>query len=284
MFTAVCVVLSATGHAVAACAPVPWWTLLIGFLGVFAVAVTLSGRARSTTSIVVALAGGQFSLHSLFGLGQRPLTMSAARDDVLIRLAAKLVCGAGPGSLSPLDAQRIVADAGLNPAGAAGAAGAAGSVGAAAGGIHQHMATGGAGGIAADVANGVTAGAAHTGMSGGMSGGMDGGLLPSLPMLLAHLLAALAAGWLLRHGDLALLRLGRLSTQGIGDVTDSAALRALRAAFAFVRAMLAGLPGAVAPRSRAPRTSHVPPPLSGGETLQHSVIRRGPPAVCALAA
>ncbi|MEV7427109.1 MULTISPECIES: hypothetical protein [unclassified Streptomyces] len=283
VFTAVCVVLSATGHVMAACAPVPWWTLLIGFLGVFAVAVTLSGHARSTASIVVALAGGQFGLHSLFGLGQQRLTMSAARDDVLIRMAAKLVCGAGPGSLSPLDAQRIVADAGLSPAGSAGSVGFAGSVGSmgsAAGGIHQHLATGGTGGIAADVTNGLTAGAAN----GGMGGGMAGGLLPSLPMLLAHLLAALAAGWLLRHGDLALLRLGRLSAQGIGDVTDSAALRALRAAFALVRAMLAGLPGAIAPRPHAPRTSPVPPPLSGGETLQHSVIRRGPPAVFALAA
>ncbi|MFJ1649737.1 hypothetical protein [Streptomyces sp. NPDC088258] len=277
MFTALCVVLSATGHVVAACAPVPWWTLLIGFLAVFAVAATLSGRTRSTTSIVVALAGGQFGLHSLFGLGQQHLTASAARDDVLIRMAAKLVCGAGPGSLSPVDAQRIVADAGLSPADSAGVAGAAAS---AAGGVHQHMVTGGAGSIAADVTNGIAGGVA----GGGMGDGMSAGLLPSLPMLLAHLLAALAAGWLLRHGDLALLRLGRLSAQGIGDVTENAALRALRAAFALVRAMLAGLPGTRAPRPRAPRTSHAPPPLSGGETLQHSVIRRGPPAVCALAA
>ncbi len=39
-------------------------------------------------------------------------------------------------------------------------------------------------------------------------------LLPSLPMMLGHVLAALAAGWLLRRGDLALLRLADLSAQG----------------------------------------------------------------------
>ncbi|MEW1719633.1 hypothetical protein [Streptomyces sp. NPDC093109] len=255
VFTAVCVVLSATGHAMAACAPVPWWTLLLGFLGVFAVAAPLSGRARSTPSVVIALLGGQFALHSLFGLGQRHLTVPTGTNDVLIRMAAKLVCGAGPGAISHLDAERIIVNAGLSPTGSL-----------AGGAVHQHMAA--------------------TGTAGDTTGtvGTLGGLLPSLPMILGHLLAALAAGWLLRHGDLALLRLTRLSARGISDVAENAPLRALRVALTLVRALLAGLPGATAPRQHAPRGFDTPAPVGGGETLQHSVIRRGPPAVLALAA
>ncbi|AXG78822.1 hypothetical protein [Streptomyces paludis] len=256
VFTAVCVVLSATGHAMAACAPVPWWTLLLGFLGVFAVAAPLAGRARSTPSVVIALLGGQFILHSLFGLGQRHLTVPPGTNDVLIRMAAKLVCGAGPNAISPLDAERIIANAGLSPAGTM-----------AGGAVHQHMAATGAG----------------AGGTAATAGTVDG-LLPSLPMILGHLLAALATGWLLRHGDLALLRLTRLSARGISDVAGNAPLRGLRAALLLVRALLAGLPGATAPEPHAPRGFDPPPPVGGGETLQHSVIRRGPPAVLALAA
>ncbi|MEV4975761.1 hypothetical protein [Streptomyces scopuliridis] len=256
VFTAVCVVLSATGHVLAACAPVPWWTLLLGFLGVFAVTAPLAGRARSTGSIVLALMGGQLGLHTLFGIGQQHPKVPVGTDDALIRMAAKLVCGPGPASLSAVDAQRIVANAGISPVGSTT-------------GTHQHMAS--AFGPAASTAASATA--------------AGEGLLPSLPMVLGHLLAALATGWLLRRGDLALLRLTHLSTQGIGEVTDSAALRALRAALALVRALRAGLPGVPAPRPRARRHgSYRTPPAPAGEALQHTVIRRGPPAVFALAA
>lgn len=275
MFTAVCVVLSATGHVLAACAPVPWWTLLLGFVAVFAVAAPLAGRVRSTGSIVVALTAGQLGLHSLFGIGQRHLTVPAGTDDALIRLAAKLVCGAGPASLSAVDAQRIVANAGLNPAGSGAMAGtgsgaAAGMGSDAMAGAHLHMA-----GMGATASSGAASPSVHASVEG---------LLPSLPMVLGHLLAALATGWLLRRGDLALVRLAQLSAQGIGEVTDSAALRALRAALALVRALRAGLPGVPASAVRVPRTSYLTPPVTPGETLQHSVIRRGPPAVLALAA
>ncbi len=268
MFTAVCVVLSATGHVLAACAPVPWWTLLLGFVAVFAVAAPLAGRVRSTGSIVVALTAGQLGLHSLFGIGQRHPVVPAGTDDALIRLAAKLVCGAGPASLSAVDAQRIVVNAGLNPAGSGATAGTGGTGSDVMAGAHQHMA-----------GMGVPSGSASASVHASVEG-----LLPSLPMVLAHLLAALATGWLLRRGDLALVRLTQLSAQGIGEVTDSAALRALRAALALVRALRAGLPGAPASAVRAPRTSYLTPPVTSGETLQHSVIRRGPPAVLALAA
>ncbi|NUK03650.1 hypothetical protein HRW23_21840 [Streptomyces lunaelactis] len=237
VFTAVCVVLSATGHALAACAAVPWWTLAIGFLGVFALVAPFAGRARSLPSIAVALTAGQLALHALFGAGQSHLRLAPTADDALIRMAAKLVCGAGSSSLSPADAHRIVTNAGIDPT---------------AHGVHTHMA--------------------------GTSAASPG-LLPSLPMLLAHLLAAVATGWLLRRGDLALLRLIRLSADSAHEVAEAAWLRSLRAALVLVRALRAGLTGTPAVDPRTPRPSSAPPVPPAGEALQHTVIRRGPPAV-----
>ncbi|MER8000102.1 MULTISPECIES: hypothetical protein [unclassified Streptomyces] len=254
VFTAVCVVLSALGHVVAACAPVSGWSLVLGFLGTFVLVAPLAGRPRSTATVVAALTAGQLALHTVFGLGQRHLTIPRGSDDALIRTAAKLLCGGGSTSLSPADAARIVADAGISPATV--------RAGAAAGGgadqahqAHQHL-------LSASSASGALA---------------PDGLLPSLPMVLAHLLAALATGWLLRRGDLALLRLAQLSVPGIGEVTDGAPLRALRAALSLVRALGAGLPGVPAPGARAAYTPCTTPPTPSGEALQHTVIRRGPP-------
>jgi len=263
VFTAVCLVLSATGHVLAACAPVPWWTLVVGFVVVFAVVAPLAGRPRSTVTIVSALTAGQLGLHSLFLLGQggQRMVMPAGGNDALIRMAAKLLCGAGPASLNHVDAQRIVADAGIGTAGAT-----------------HDMA-----GMAMPDGHHMTLAPATM---------TAAGLLPSLPMVLAHMLAALATGWLLRRGDLALLRIVRLSAQDIGEVresvtesvTDSAQLRALRAAFALARALLAGLPCGSAPeRARTGRVAYEPPPAPAGRALQHTVIRRGPPAALALA-
>ncbi|MEU0399918.1 hypothetical protein ABZ318_06665 [Streptomyces sp. NPDC006197] len=246
VFTAVCVVLSALGHALAACAGIALWTLVAGFLGVFGVTVLLAGRARSLGFVVGALTGGQLGLHVLFGLGQRQLALSEQADDALVRMAARLVCGAGTASLSPADATRIITDAGLDPADA-----------------HAHT-----GHLAAEAIT------------------PAGELLPGLPMLLGHLLAALAAGWLLRRGDHALGRLVELSEQGATELAECALVRSLRAALRLVRALLAGLPSA--PRTGPRRTLRAPfdsspPPVA--EALQHTVIRRGPPAAdCVLAA
>ncbi|MET7621184.1 hypothetical protein [Streptomyces sp. NPDC005408] len=247
VFTAVCVALSATGHALAACAAIPWWTLAAGFIGMFALVAPFAGRARTLPSIAVALTAGQLSLHALFGLGQHQLRLAPTADDALIRLAAKLMCGAGAAAISPTDARRIVTTAGIAPAGIAPAAHSG----------HHHMAQ--------------TAVASPE-------------LLPSLPMMLGHLLAALATGWLLRRGDLALVRLIRLSADSAHEVAEAAWLRSLRAALGLVRALRAGLAGAPAVDPRAPRASSDPPGPSAGEVLQHTVIRRGPPARLALAA
>lgn len=271
MFTAVCVVLSATGHVLAACQAVPWWTLVVGFAGVFAVAAPLAGRARSTPAIALALTGGQLALHALFGMSQHHLAMRGSADDVLVRMAAKLICGAGPASLSPGDAHRVVSDAGIDPATLSGTSG-----GLAQGG-HLHGTSAESAARAADGAVGAVGPLPE---------------LPTLPMFLAHLLAALATGWLMRRGDLALARLATLSAHGpgLGDgfgeaVADSARLRALRAALGLVQALRAGLPVTPAPgRHEQPAPRPDAPPSYTGETLQHSVIRRGPPAVLTLAA
>ncbi|GAA3393327.1 hypothetical protein [Streptomyces roseoviridis] len=266
VFTAVCVVLSALGHALAACAGIAPWSLAAGFLGVFGLTVLFAGRERSLPAIVGALAAGQLALHALFGLGQRRPSVGPQADETLIRLAAKLVCGRGAPALSPADAARIVSDAGLAPSASAAAGAGTGA------GVHEHLA-------------GMTG---VTGMTGAASAGartVD--LVPSLPMLLGHLLAALATGWLLRRGDLALGRLVALSAQGAAEFAEGALVRSLRAALHLVRALLAGLPGVPATGPGGPaRTASdsSPPPVA--EALQHTVIRRGPPAAasCVLAA
>ncbi|WP_231631899.1 hypothetical protein [Streptomyces clavuligerus] len=251
VFAAVCVALSATGHAVASCAAVPWWTLAAGFAGVFALVLPLAGRARSLLVIGLALGAGQLALHTLFGLGQRHRTGaggsasgSVSGDDALIRMAAELVCGAGPATLDAAEARRVVTLAGLNPP--------------------------------------VAPGPAHPVPAPE--------LLPSLPMLLGHLLAAVATGWLLRRGDLALARLVRLSERSARTARETAGqaeaawLAPLRAALALACALGAGLPtGSAAPAGPRRHREEPPPPVSG-EALQHTVIRRGPPARCVLAA
>ncbi len=245
MFTAVCVALAAAGHSLAAGAGVPGWTLAAGFLGVFTAVAVLAGRERSLPSIVGALAAGQLALHALFGLGRHAPGAATASggDDSLIRFAASLVCGAGPAQLSAGEAHRIVTTAGIDPTAVAQG--------------HQL-----ASGAAPDPA--VSA--------------MAAGLLPSLPMVLGHLLAALATGWLLRRGEIALFRLAALSVHGGRQLAAGARLRALRAAMSLVRALRAGLPGHPANGPRRPlRTAVDAPAPATGDPLQHLVIRRGPP-------
>ncbi|MFI5875896.1 hypothetical protein ACIBAH_26290 [Streptomyces sp. NPDC051445] len=270
VFAAVCVVLAAAGHTMASCATVPLWTVGAGFLGVLAVVAPLAGRERSLPGIAGLLAVGQSLLHTLFGLGQHSASASAARsvsasvstassalsDATLVERATRLVCGATAAAISPAQAQKILVDARLYPSG------------------------------------GDTAGAG-TDMSG-MSGmgstshhaadalapaGSSMSLLPSLPMLLGHVLAAVAAGWLLRRGDTALLRLLTLSAHG---VAEGALVRSLRGALALVRALLSGLPIAPGAQPRVPRTALPATPAPRTAALQHSVIRRGPPATAVL--
>jgi len=267
VFTAVCVVLSAAGHAFAAGTPVPAWTLVAGFLGVLAVAAALAGRERSLPSIAGALAGGQVALHVLFAYGShgsaQAVAASAPRgsgENPLIRFAAGLVCGGGPGQIDAADAHRIVTTAGIDPSTL--------SQG------HGHLASAGA----------ATAAAPDGGPGLASAYASVTALLPALPMFLAHLLAALAAGWLLRRGEAALFRLARLSAHGAQELAAGARLRSLRAALALVRALRAGAREQLVCGPRALRTADDDPVPATGDPLQHLVVRRGPPAPYALAA
>ncbi|CAM5506050.1 hypothetical protein SAVIM338S_03699 [Streptomyces avidinii] len=263
VFTAVCVVLSAAGHALASCATVPWWSLGAGFLTVLAVAAPLAGRRRSLPGIAAALAFGQLALHSLFGLGQHgaalPAGGASTTDTSLAALAAQLVCGGNSVPPAPADVRRILESAGLDPAALAAQAEARGQS---------------AGGPALD-------GAAHAHMAQGLvepANGMAGLFSPA--MLIGHLLAALAAGWLLGRGDAALCRLVELSRRS----AEADPVRPLRAALACVRALRAGLPGTPVRTPRAARTAAGHGVCTGRDALQHTVIRRGPPSALALAA
>ncbi|WP_425831584.1 hypothetical protein [Streptomyces fractus] len=236
VFAAVCVMLSAAGHVLGSTATVPLWTLSLGFLAVFCVALPLAGRERSLPGIAATLGAGQIALHSLFGLGQQhAMAMSdPSSGPSAVERAARLMCGAGASTLSPSQAQRILDNARVPSGDAA-----------------HHM-----------------AGAAGSTMS----------LLPSLPMVIGHLLAAVGAGWLLRHGDLALSRIARLSRLSAQCVGHAAPIRTLRAALGLVRALKAGLWGAPALPCAA-RAGFAEPPALRAAALQHSVRRRGPPVV-----
>ncbi|MGW1269346.1 hypothetical protein [Streptomyces sp. NPDC002491] len=283
VFAAVCVVLAAVGHTAASCTAVPLWTLGVGFLSAVAVAAPLAGRARSAPGIAALLAVGQTVLHTLFGLGQHTASVSAAAstsvshsvssasasaalsasDASLVERAARLVCGAAAAPISPAQARKILVDARLYSPG--------------------DGASGGMGGSGADM-SGMTGMSAMQHPADAVGGAGDGigstmSLLPSLPMLLGHVLAAVAAGWLLRRGDTALLRLLALSAQG---VAEGALVRSLRGALALVRALLAGLPTAPGTGVRVPRTALLTLESPGATALQHSVIRRGPPVVSVL--
>ncbi|WP_405554481.1 hypothetical protein [Streptomyces sp. NBC_01171] len=253
VFAAVCVVLAAAGHTVASCVNVPLWTLGAGFAGSLLVMAPLAGRARSVPAIAALLALGQVALHTLFGLGQhsaQPMASmgaghSGAADDEMVQRAAQLLCGSGPATLTPGHAYRLLLDARLIDA---------------SGRFTGHAPTGG---HASDMA-----GSSADSLPSALS-------LLSLPMLLGHLLAALALGWLLRRGDLAVLRLVELSTHG---VAEGALVRSLRAALALTRALYAGLLPATGPAPRLRRTERDEEPVPQAAALQHSVIRRGPPA------
>jgi hypothetical protein len=252
VFAAVCVVLAAAGHSIASCATVPLWTLGAGFVGAALVVAPLAGRERSLAGTATLLAVGQTVLHVLFGLGQHGTTtmtmssMPSASDTALVQQAARLLCGTTAAAISPAQAQKILADARLRPGTGTGTGTGTTTV--------HHSAD------------------AMTGSS----------VWPSLPMVLAHVLAAVALGWLLRRGDLALLRLAELSTCSAHSVAEAALVRSLRGALALVRALRAGLPGAPDAGPRAPVAAVFAPPRPRAEALQHTVIRRGPPAGAAL--
>lgn len=185
VFTAVCVVLSAAGHGLASRHGVPAGALVVGSLVVFAVAAPLAGRERSLRGIATTLALGQLALHAVFGAGQACADPATGRDGSagVLALAGRLLCGSHTSSaaLTQQSAERIVRDAGIDPASA------------------MSMSP-----VTRPGDTGIT--------------GMHAAMAYSLPMLLAHLFAALAVGWLLRRGEAALWRLVSLSADVLRGV------------------------------------------------------------------
>jgi hypothetical protein len=257
VFTAVCVLLAAVGHSMASGRPVPGWSLVLGWLAVFAVVAPLAGRERSLPGIAALLAVGQLALHAVFDTGQMCAAAASSSSTSgtgtgsgsgLMAVAARLVCGAGQSvRLTPQSARQVVAQAGLDPSTA---------------GASPHMA-----GMAMPGAQG----GGHVSMRLSMVLSMC-----SLPMLLGHLLAAVVAGWMLRRGEAALWRLIRLSARraaSLSGLTPSA----LRRAYALLSALVPYAAGRRARGAGAPRDTMV---RHHTVWLRHSVARRGPPAFC----
>jgi hypothetical protein len=254
VFAAVCVVLAAAGHSIASCATVPLWTLAAGFFGAVLVVAPLAGRERSLAGIATLLAVGQTVLHVLFGLGQHATTAMSSMSSSMSSMSSAQ--SASDATLVQQAARLLCGTtaAAISPAQA------------------QKILTD------ARLYPGTGTTAVHH-SADAMTGSA---VWPSLPMVLGHVLAAVAAGWLLRHGDLALLRLAELSTCSAHSVAEGALVRSLRGALALVRALRAGLPGAPEAGPRAPLAASLAPPRPRTAALQHSVIRRGPPAAAGL--
>ncbi|WP_237317894.1 hypothetical protein [Streptomyces sp. JJ36] len=257
VFTAVCVVLSAVGHALAAGRGVPLWTLAAGFVLVFLSAAPLAGRERTLPGIAVALALGQTVLHTLFSCGHSAPGTPGPGSGGIRSLAGQVLCNdAAAAALTDAQARRLVTAAGLDGAPARAAAQAGGDGPAAA-----------AGGPAADGA-------------GSALDPLQAALGPALaqlsgPMLLGHLLAAVAAGWLLRRGEAALWRLVRLSGWAARAAEDALSVRVLRRALRLVRALLSGAPETLPPRVTAVPEDRTAPART--RVLTGEANRRGPP-------
>ncbi|TDC85250.1 hypothetical protein [Actinomadura sp. 7K507] len=69
-FAAVCVAVSASGHALVSGAGLPWVSLAAGWFVTLLLVMPLAGRERSRTGITATLLCGQMVLHALFSLGQ----------------------------------------------------------------------------------------------------------------------------------------------------------------------------------------------------------------------
>ncbi len=242
VFSAVCVVLSATGHALASGDGIPPWAVLAGWAAMLCLVGPLAGRERSLPGIAATLLTGEFGLHLVFCLGQVGATGAAARR---------------PGTVTAW-AVRPRCDARVTPLAARNAACAV-----------RRVATGPA----------AVAHAAHRmpGMAGMAGHGARAMPLSSMftpAMLAAHLTAALVGGLVLRHGEAALWRVVRLSA----PVREYLLVPLVLARLLTAPRMLALLVGVLrrlsaAGRRRARRHAQ----RLRSVALQDCLVRRGPP-------
>ncbi len=251
VFSAVCVVVSAAGHAMASGAGIPLWALVVGWAGVLGVAVPLAGRECSLPGIAFGLLAGELGLHALFCLGQEYAAGAAANEsasgsDSVIALAGRLLCNGGLPRPAPGDAARIVRQVGIDPASATA--------------VMRNMP-----GMAK---------MAGTAPQGGHT--MTLGMMFTPAMIAGHLAAALVLGWVLRRGEAALWRIIRLSML----VADRlAALLPLTVFACAIRALALVTRLRRRLSSTRPRRESAGPMRPDTAALRHAVIRRGPPAV-----
>jgi hypothetical protein len=268
VFAAACVALAAGGHVAASGGGVAPGTAVLGWLIVFVLAATLTGRQRhSLPAVATLLAGIQLALHGVFSLGHQgggAVTGGAGgsggvraggEQHGLLDLAARLLCNEHALALTTAEAERLVRDAGLTPP-SAGPAGPAAE-------YAEHHAAG------ADVLPlpllSADAAAAFQDLAD-----------PS--MLAGHLLAALLAGWLLLRGEAALWRLIRLSVLSARRL-PLPLRQVLRQALARARLLARGLrPAALPAPPRPPAAGPHPTSATRGTVLPDAVIRRGPPS------
>ncbi|MFF7984077.1 hypothetical protein ACFZDK_34020 [Streptomyces sp. NPDC007901] len=250
VFSAVCVALSASGHALVSGAAIPIWSLAAGWAGVVCVVGPLAGRERSLPGIALSLLAGETGLHLVFSLGQGSMAPAPAdRSAQVVALAQRFLCGAGSAQLTPESAARILRQARIDPA---------------------HAAHG------APAMAGMTGHGGHAMMLGSM-------LTP--PMLAAHVAAVVATGWVLRRGEIALWQAVRLPAVAAGQVARLVLLWMLcgllvAAASVLVplSALLRRMRRALAARRARGNTRRLLTCL-----LSSCVVRRGPPAVVAAA-
>ncbi|MER6999049.1 hypothetical protein [Streptomyces sp. NPDC000410] len=80
VFAAVCVLLTALGHALTSGATVPWWSLAAGFALTVTGAWALARRERGLAVVTVAAVAAQAALHVSFSLAQAAYGHTVTRD------------------------------------------------------------------------------------------------------------------------------------------------------------------------------------------------------------
>jgi len=265
-FAAVCLVLSAVGHVMMSGGGIPAWALLVAFVGVFSVAMGVTGSECSFPGIAGAVLASELALHFFFAAAQGTVQAAPAATGAAALWAAALLCVPGQhgASLPPgMSVEALLRSVGLDPALAAHAP---------AGSAPMSMAMSSA--MSTGMSTGSHGMAQMPGMSASMpmgsaGPGMDMGVLGHglWAMLAAHVIAGLLSAWWLRRGEAATFSLLRT----MGTVAVGCLLRLTLLVLGFVR----GGWTPPAPGRRLDDTWQLP--RTGRRALLHVVIRRGPP-------
>ncbi len=248
LFSAVCVALSAGGHAWASGRTVPLWSLTAAWAGLLAVVHPLAGRERSLPGIASILLTGEFALHTVFCLGQFSApSVPAGASTGVVALARRLLCHPGPVYLTPAHAEQLLRQAGIDPVQA----------------VH------GGRDVSPDLLALVS---------------MSLASMCTPQMIAAHVTAAVLAGWALRRCEIALWRAVRLPTLSRDFLACLAELaRVHRLLRPLLRADAADLVRRLLRILRDRRRADDRSRLRSSATMRGCVVRRGPPAL-ALAA